>query len=48
MTSKSNLTINPQRLWDAIMETAKFGATAISWQGHPTRRRMRRMPSGRD
>ncbi|MGE3876825.1 MAG: Zn-dependent hydrolase [Parvibaculaceae bacterium] len=27
MTSKSNLTINPQRLWDAIMETAKYGAT---------------------
>jgi len=27
MTSKSNLTINPQRLWDALMETAKFGAT---------------------
>jgi N-carbamoyl-L-amino-acid hydrolase len=26
-TSKSNLTINPQRLWDALMETAKFGAT---------------------
>lgn len=27
MTSKTNLTINPQRLWDSIMETAKFGAT---------------------
>ncbi len=27
MTSKSNLTINPQRLWDAIMETAQFRAT---------------------
>jgi N-carbamoyl-L-amino-acid hydrolase len=27
MTAKSNLTINPQRLWDAIMETAKYGAT---------------------
>jgi len=27
MTSKSNLTINPQRLWDALMETAAFGAT---------------------
>ena len=27
MTAKSNLTINPQRLWDALMETAKFGAT---------------------
>jgi len=27
MTSRSNLTINPQRLWDALMETAKFGAT---------------------
>jgi len=26
-TSKSNLTINPQRLWDALMDTAKFGAT---------------------
>ena len=27
MTSRTNLTINPQRLWDALMETAKFGAT---------------------
>src|SRR2546421_9553956 len=27
MTVKSNLTINPQRLWDALMETAKYGAT---------------------
>ncbi|MBC8038488.1 MAG: M20 family metallo-hydrolase, partial [Rhizobiales bacterium] len=27
MTAKSNLTINPQRLWDSLMETAKFGAT---------------------
>ena len=27
MTSKTNLTINPQRLWDALMETAKYGAT---------------------
>lgn len=27
MTSKSNLTINPQRLWDALMETAKYGGT---------------------
>jgi N-carbamoyl-L-amino-acid hydrolase len=27
MTAKTNLTINPQRLWDAIMETAKFGGT---------------------
>ncbi len=27
MTSKSNLVINPQRLWDSLMETAKFGAT---------------------
>jgi beta-ureidopropionase / N-carbamoyl-L-amino-acid hydrolase len=27
MTSKTNLTINPQRLWDSIMETAAFGAT---------------------
>ena len=27
MTAKTNLTINPQRLWDAIMETAAFGAT---------------------
>ena len=27
MTSKSNLTINPQRLWDALMATAVFGAT---------------------
>ncbi len=28
MSSKTNLTINPQRLWDALMETAQFGATA--------------------
>ena len=28
MTSKTNLTINPQRLWDTLMETAKFGGTA--------------------
>ena len=27
MQPKSNLTINPQRLWDQIMETAQFGAT---------------------
>jgi N-carbamoyl-L-amino-acid hydrolase len=27
MTTKTNLAINPQRLWDSIMETAKFGAT---------------------
>ena len=27
MTSKTNLTINPQRLWDTLMETAKFGGT---------------------
>ncbi len=27
MTSKTNLTINPQRLWDALMETSKFGGT---------------------
>jgi beta-ureidopropionase / N-carbamoyl-L-amino-acid hydrolase len=27
MTSKTNLTINPQRLWDALMETAQFGGT---------------------
>ena len=27
MTSKTNLTINPKRLWDSLMETAKFGAT---------------------
>lgn len=26
-TAKSNLTINPQRLWDALVETAKFGGT---------------------
>ncbi len=25
--SQSNLTINPQRLWDTLMETAKFGGT---------------------
>jgi len=28
MSLKSNLTINPQRLWDQIMETAQYGATA--------------------
>ena len=28
MTSKSNLVINPQRLWDSLMDTAKFGGTA--------------------
>ena len=28
MTPKTNLTINSQRLWDSLMETAKFGATA--------------------
>jgi N-carbamoyl-L-amino-acid hydrolase len=27
MTQKSNLAINPQRLWDHIMDTASFGAT---------------------
>src|SRR3990170_7611327 len=27
MQPKQNLTINPQRLWDQIMETAKYGAT---------------------
>jgi len=27
MSSKSNLTINPKRLWDQIMETAQYGAT---------------------
>ena len=27
MTSKSNLVINPQRLWDSIMDTAIFGGT---------------------
>ena len=27
MTSKTNLTINPQRLWDSLMETARFGGT---------------------
>jgi beta-ureidopropionase / N-carbamoyl-L-amino-acid hydrolase len=27
MPSKTNLTINPQRLWDTLMETAKFGGT---------------------
>lgn len=27
MTAKTNLTINPQRLWDSLMETAKFGGT---------------------
>ena len=24
----TNLTIDPQRLWDQIMETARFGGTA--------------------
>ena len=28
MTAKSNLVINPQRLWDSLMETAKYGGTA--------------------
>jgi beta-ureidopropionase / N-carbamoyl-L-amino-acid hydrolase len=27
MTSKTNLTINPQRLWDSLMETAQMGGT---------------------
>ncbi len=27
MTSKSNLAINSQRLWDSLMDTAEFGAT---------------------
>ncbi|HUR43826.1 MAG TPA: M20 family metallo-hydrolase [Aestuariivirga sp.] len=27
MTAKTNLTINPQRLWDSLMETARFGST---------------------
>jgi beta-ureidopropionase / N-carbamoyl-L-amino-acid hydrolase len=27
MTFKTNLTINPQRLWDTLMETAQFGGT---------------------
>ncbi len=27
MSAKTNLTINPQRLWDSLMETARFGAT---------------------
>jgi N-carbamoyl-L-amino-acid hydrolase len=27
MTSKSNLVINSQRLWDSLMDTAKFGGT---------------------
>jgi len=27
MSTKTNLTINPQRLWDSLMETARFGAT---------------------
>lgn len=26
--SSSNIQINPTRLWDTILETAKFGATA--------------------
>ena len=28
MTSKTNLTINPQRLWDDLMATAQFGGTS--------------------
>ncbi len=28
MTALPNLRINPQRLWDALMETARFGGTA--------------------
>ncbi len=27
MSAGQNLTINPQRLWDSLMETAQFGAT---------------------
>ncbi len=27
MSAGQNLTINPQRLWDSLMETARFGAT---------------------
>ena len=27
MTSRTNLAINPQRLWDSLMETARFGGT---------------------
>jgi beta-ureidopropionase / N-carbamoyl-L-amino-acid hydrolase len=27
VTAKTNLTINPQRLWDSLMETAQFGGT---------------------
>jgi N-carbamoyl-L-amino-acid hydrolase len=27
VTAKTNLTVNPQRLWDTLMDTAKFGAT---------------------
>jgi N-carbamoyl-L-amino-acid hydrolase len=27
VTAKTNLTINPQRLWDTLMETAQFGGT---------------------
>ncbi len=27
MSAHSNLTINPQRLWDSLMETAQFGGT---------------------
>jgi beta-ureidopropionase / N-carbamoyl-L-amino-acid hydrolase len=27
MTARPNLTINPQRLWDSLMETAQFGGT---------------------
>jgi beta-ureidopropionase / N-carbamoyl-L-amino-acid hydrolase len=27
MTSQTNVTINPQRLWDSLMETAAYGAT---------------------
>lgn len=28
MTTLTNLAINPQRLWDSLMETARFGGTA--------------------
>ena len=28
MPPAQNLQINPQRLWDTLMETAQFGATA--------------------
>jgi beta-ureidopropionase / N-carbamoyl-L-amino-acid hydrolase len=36
MKSSTNLTINPQRLWDTLMETAEFGGTPKGGIKRPT------------